>query len=341
MKRIKQIFALLLTCTLLFSLCACGNSSSGGGTKGQTVKIGINDWPGSYWWFAVNDLGYFEAQGVDVELQLFSNYADGINALTSGSIDLFVPSLADLIPGYMNGANVKVIMIQDFSAGADGLIASSDITSIADLKGKNVAMEFGGSDHLFLLKCLENAGLSENDVNLVNMSTGDASNAFISGSVDAAAIWEPSLSMAQAETGGNILATTADPEYEGLIPAVLAANTDSLSEKRDEIKLVMKAWFNAQDAYTNNQDEFAAAVEAHTEVTADEFLELMGGCNVRSLEENVLAFQDGDTYVSLNTCLQILGSFSYDNGLIDTIPEDYSGLVDSSLFEEVYSDLKK
>lgn len=36
------------------------------------------------------------------------------------------------------------------------------------------------------------------------MSTGDASNAFISGQVDAAAIWEPSLSMAQKETGGNI-----------------------------------------------------------------------------------------------------------------------------------------
>ena len=104
-----------------------------------------------------------------------------------------------------------------------------------------VAIELGGSDHLFLLKCLENAGLTTKDVNLVNMSTGDASNAFISGQVDAAAIWEPSLSMAQKETGGNILASTKDAEYEGLIPAVLATNGNALKTKREEIKKVMKA----------------------------------------------------------------------------------------------------
>ena len=73
------------------------------------------------------------------------------------------------------------------------------------------------------------------------MSTGDASNAFISGQVDAAAIWEPSLSMAQKETGGNILASTKDAEYEGLIPAVLATNGNALKTKREEIKKVMKA----------------------------------------------------------------------------------------------------
>ena len=137
-------------------------------------------------------------------------------------------SLADIIPAYVRGADTKVIMVQDYSAGADGLIAKSDIKSVKDLKGKNVAIELGGSDHLFLLKCLENAGLTTKDVNLVNMSTGDASNAFISGQVDAAAIWEPSLSMAQKETGGNILASTKDAEYEGLIPAVLATNGNAL-----------------------------------------------------------------------------------------------------------------
>ena len=55
-------------------------------------------------------------------------------------------------------------MVQDYSAGADGLIAKSDIKSVKDLKGKNVAIELGGSDHLFLLKCLENAGLTTKDV---------------------------------------------------------------------------------------------------------------------------------------------------------------------------------
>lgn len=350
----KKIMSMLLVLTIMISLCACGktadNKANSEATGSETttqssaatqkITLGINDWPGSYWWLAVNDLGYFKEQGVDVEVKLFSNYADGLSALMSGNIDMFVPALADIIPGYVSGADIKVIMVQDFSAGADGLIASSAIKSVKDLKGKNIAIEFGGSDHLFLLKCLENAGLSESDVNLINMSTGDASNAFIAGQVDAAAIWEPSLSMAQKATGGNILATSGDAPYEGLIPAVLAVNGKSLESKRDEMKRVMKAWYNARDAYENNFDEFAKAVSKHAEVTPDEFKELMKGCDVRTMDENVKAFEDGDTYVSLKNCAKMLSGFLYDNKLIESKPDNLDNLFDSSLFEEVYQEMK-
>lgn len=342
----KKWLAGVMALIMAISLCACGGNAGAKEESKETsdssekIVLGINDWPGSYWWLAVDELGYFEEQGVDVEVQLFSNYADGLNALNSGNVDMFVPALADIIPAYVSGADIKVIMVQDFSAGADGLIASSDINSVEELKGKNVAIELGGSDHLFLLKCLENAGLTENDVNLINMSTGDAANAFISGSVDAAAIWEPSLSMAQKETGGNILATSADAEYEGLIPAVLAVNGDSLKTKRDEMKLVMKAWYSARDAYENNFDEFAKAVSNHAEVTPEEFKELMNGCDVRTMEENVEAFKEGDTYVCLKNCAEMLSGFLYDNKLIDEQPENYDSLFDSSLFEEVYEEMK-
>ena len=187
---------------------------------------------------------------------------------------------------------------------------------------------------------MENAGLTEKDVNLVNMSTGDAANAFISGSVDAAAIWEPSLSMAQKETGGTILATSKDAEYEGLIPAVLAVNGEALKSKRDEMKLVMKAWFNARDAYENKFDEFAKAVSNHAEVTPEEFKELMNGCDVRTMEENVEAFKEGDNYVCLTYCAQMLGGFLSDNQLIEKQPDSYDSLFDGTLFEEVYDEMK-
>ncbi len=341
----KKILSVLLVLTLIFSLSACGSkgdSNSGSSKDSTKITIGINDWPGSYWWLAVNELGYFKEEGVDVDVQLFSNYSDGLSALNSGKIDLFVPGLADIIPGFTSGADIKVLMVQDYSAGADGVIAKSDIKSVKDLKGKNIAIELGGSDHLLLLKTLENAGLDpEKDVNIINMSTGDAANAFIGGSVDAAAIWEPSLSMAQAETGGNILSNSGDKEYEGLIPAVLAANGDSLKNKRDAIKSVMKAWYNARDGYENNYDEFAAAVAKHTDITADEFTELMKGCDVRTMEQTGEAFEDGDTYVSLKYCADMLSGFLVDNGLIDEKPSNLDDLFDSSVYDEVRSELEK
>ena len=321
------------------SSAAAVSSTASSQNSGDTLTLGIVDWPGSYWWFATKELGYFDKEGVNVNVQLFSNYNDGLNSLIGGNIDMFVPSLDNTIPGFADGAEYKIVMVEDYSSGADGLIASKDIKSVADLKGKTIGVEFGGSDHVFLLKALANAGLTEYDVNLVDMSTGDASNAFISGKVDAAAIWEPSLSMAQEETGGNILVTTADKDYEGLIPAVLAVNNSTLEKDRDGVERVMKAWFESQSAYTDDQDAFAKAVADNTEVSADEFLDLMKGCKVLSADENVPVFQDGDTYVSLDYCLQTLAQFEVDNNIISAIPDNLNDLVDSSLFDDVYKEL--
>ena len=140
----RKILAILLVIIMMVSLVGCGESKSGNkkeNTKSEKIILGINDWPGSYWWLAVDELGYFKEAGVEVEVQLFSNYADGLNALNSGNIDMFVPALADIIPAYVSGANIKVIMVQDFSAGADGLIAEKGIQSVEEVKGKNVAIE--------------------------------------------------------------------------------------------------------------------------------------------------------------------------------------------------------
>lgn len=316
------------------------DSSDTASLKGKnTLTLGIVDWPGSYWWFATKELGYFEKEGVDVDVQLFSNYNDGLNSLLGGNIDMFVPSLDNTIPGFVDGAEYKIVMVEDYSSGADGLIAKKDIKSVKDLKGKTIGVEFGGSDHVFLLKVLANAGLSEKDVNLVDMSTGDASNAFISGKVDAAAIWEPSLSMAQKETGGNILVTTADKEYEGLIPAVLTVNNSALKNKRDAVEKAMKAWFESQQEYKDHPDKFAKAVASNTEVSAEEFQSLMKECKVLSADENVPVFQKGDTYVSLDYCLNTLAQFEVDNNIISKMPDNLNDLVDASLFEDVKKEL--
>ena len=151
----------------------------------------------------------------------------------------------------------------------------------------------------------------------------------------------PNLSQFFKEkTGGNILATSGDKEFEGLIPAILAVNGDSLKTKREEMKSVMKAWYSARDAYDIDPEKFAEAVAGGAEVTAEEFLELMKGCDVRTMEDNAEAFAAGDTYVSLPYCAKMLAGFLQYNGLIDSMPDNFNDLFDSSLFEEVYEEMK-
>lgn len=89
----------------------------------------------------------------------------------------------------------------------------STITSVAELRGKRVALNKGSNVHALLVRALEAAGLHWSDITPVYLSPPDGRVAFASGRIDAWAIWDPYLASAQADAGARILADAA-----GLVP---------------------------------------------------------------------------------------------------------------------------
>ena len=73
---------------------------------------------------------------------------------------------------------MDVTAIVDESAGADGILVKNDINSIADLKGKTVGVSINQTSHYLLMQALETAGLTDADVDLVNMTSSDAGVSF-------------------------------------------------------------------------------------------------------------------------------------------------------------------
>ncbi|WKB36600.1 ABC transporter substrate-binding protein [Terrilactibacillus sp. S3-3] len=127
---------------------------------------------------------------VNVKLVYFPVYSDSISALNAGKIDANSQALIDCISPLSKNIPIKSVFATDYSAGGDGIVAKSGIHSIKDLKGKKVGTEVGTIEHFFLLTALKDAGMSEKDVQLTNMSVEDAGNAFIAQKLDAAALWE-------------------------------------------------------------------------------------------------------------------------------------------------------
>ncbi len=82
----------------------------------------------------------------------------------------------------------------------------SPLKSVADLKGKNVALNKGSNVHYLLVKALEKAGVAYSDVQVSFLPPADARAAFEKGAVDAWVIWEPFLSAAEVATGARQLA---------------------------------------------------------------------------------------------------------------------------------------
>ncbi|WP_331295898.1 aliphatic sulfonate ABC transporter substrate-binding protein [Methylobacterium hispanicum] len=86
--------------------------------------------------------------------------------------------------------------------------ANSPIRSVADLKGKTVALGRGTSSHNLLIAALEKAALSFSDIKPAYLLPSDAGSAFANDSVDAWVIWDPYLALAQSRGETRVLATT-------------------------------------------------------------------------------------------------------------------------------------
>jgi sulfonate transport system substrate-binding protein len=82
----------------------------------------------------------------------------------------------------------------------------SSLKTVADLKGKKVALNKGSNVHYLLVRALEKAGIKYSEIDPVFLAPADARAAFERGAVDAWVIWDPYQAAAEAATGARTLA---------------------------------------------------------------------------------------------------------------------------------------
>ena len=323
----KKKILFLMVMIIAFTTCACGANKN----APDKIKIGITQWTGCYAWYALEELGIFDKHNVDVEVVMFPNFSDGVNALASGDIDTYLTSTTSALNTFANGNDIQIILVEDYSVGADAAVVKSDIKSIDDLKGKTVAAELGTGNYILMQEYLARHGLTEENYNYVNMSAGDAGNAFISGNVDCAMLWDPYVTES-IKAGGHILFTSADEE--GIISLTVVANKNVINNKTAELKRVLDAWFEGVDRINSGDKEFISAMANSAGVTYDEFASMVDTVKFLSREENIKAFApetDKEGFTNLRYCTRVHGDFLTSIGYIDAIPTNFEDLFNSSL----------
>jgi sulfonate transport system substrate-binding protein len=130
-----------------------------------------------------------------------------LEALNVSSIDFGYVGEAPPIFAQAAGADFVYVGYEDPSPQAEAILVpkNSALRSIADLKGKKIALNKGSNVHYLLVKALEKAGLRYSDIQPVYLAPADARAAFQQGSVDAWAIWDPFYSAAQTQLDARVL----------------------------------------------------------------------------------------------------------------------------------------
>ena len=297
-------------CLALAAALLCAISTA----HAEQLVIGHSTWVGYGPFYIARDKGFFEDEGVDVKLQVMENTSIKMGTLIAGQIDA-VASTADEFPLYMKeDIPLKYIFAVDNSKGGDGVVSQKNIESVADLKGKKVAFEEGSVSQFFINALLREAGLTQEDINMVNMTATDAGVAFTANRVDAAVTWEPHLSQGAATDHGKILVTSA--EKPGLIVDVVAVTQETLDGRRAELEALWRGWNKALEFLADNPDEgyalMAKGVGGWLE-DPEEFAATVTGIEYLDAAKNRALFGNpdapGQLYQTLDYALQIWRDF--------------------------------
>ncbi len=159
-----------------------------------------------------------EADGIKVRWVLSAGSNKALEFLNAGSIDFGSTAGAAALIGKINGNPIKSIYVYsrpEWTALVTG--AKSGITKVSDLKGKRVAVTRGTDPHIFLVRALADAKLTEKDVKLVLLQHADGRLALERGDVDAWAGLDPMMAAAEVESGAKLFYRKPEDNTWGIL----------------------------------------------------------------------------------------------------------------------------
>ena len=261
----------------------------------------------------LKDKGFLEKElekdGISVRWvqSLGSNKA--LEFLNAGSIDFGSTAGAAALIGKINGNPIKSIYVYSRPEWT-ALVTRKDtgITKVEDLKGKRIAVTRGTDPHIFLVRALQEAKLTEKDVKLVLLQHPDGRTALERGDVDAWAGLDPLMAAAEVESGAQLFYRNAGANTWG----VLNVSESFAKDNPALVQRVLKAYEEARKYSLANPAELKKTLVTYTKL-ADPVIE-------RQLERTELTHSSigqpqADTILAAGLALQQAGVITPDTNV--------------------------
>jgi taurine transport system substrate-binding protein len=273
-----------------------------------------------------------KATGWEVEWRKFAAGTDVIAAMASGDVVLSELGSSPLAIAASQGVDLQMIAFSDVIGTAESLIVSNDsgIASLADLKGKRVAVPVGSTAHFSLMGALQHEGIDENDVTIISMPPDQIAAAWGQNAIDAAWIWQPVqseiLKTGKLLIGADQTAAWGFPTFDAWVVnrEFGEANKDKIVAFLKEVDRVNKMYLADPSAWNADSDpvkQLAAATGADPAQVPD----ILQGFNFLPMSEQVT-----DTWLGgAGNTIKGTAEFLKAAGRIDSVKDDYSGFVNA------------
>jgi sulfonate transport system substrate-binding protein len=194
----------------------------------------------------------FARDGVTIVWVQSAGSNKALEFLNAGSIDFGSTAGSAALVAKINGNPIKSIYVYSRPEWT-ALVTAKDskIASVADLKGRRVAVTRGTDPHIFLVRALLDAGLSEKDITPVLLQHADGKTALIRGDVDAWAGLDPMMAQAEVEEGAKLFFRKPAANTWG----VLNVREQFLKDYPDAVRRVLASYEEARKYSLANYDD--------------------------------------------------------------------------------------
>ncbi len=235
----------------------------------EYVTVGIQTSPAMALVMVAKDKGFFEEEGLNVELKEFTAGKFALEAFLGGSLDFSISgdvpvTLASLqgnkfvVPAQVVARTqneVRVIAIKE--AGLD------TANEYFKAKKRKLATSIGGGPEFFTYEFLNKLGISKDQVEIISQTPKDIPAALISGSVDAIAIFDPFAYIAEKQLGDKAITFKDESIYSELY--VIEAK-ESVKENPETLEKLLKGLVEAEKFTKNNPEEAKTIVMKYTKL---------------------------------------------------------------------------
>ena len=282
----KRIGAAALAAVMVMACAGCGNKTASTGDTGKSsdtkalnetdhLNIAVQPIPGYLPVSLLEDKGWVEEAlkeaGYDDVKVTYTEFESGPpenESFASGAQDVGVMGNVPTISAAAAGQARTILGVAYNGEKTEAVLVPKDskISSAKDLKGKKIGLVVGSIAQDFVERLLDKEGLTDEDVELVNLASTEQQNALATGQVDAIAVWQPMIAQVETAGTGKVLVDGTDLyKCENLI----SGNTDYIKDNPEIVQIFLEQYARAASEVSKDTAGYAEKYAKKYNLDAD------------------------------------------------------------------------